>query len=123
MVFEAATQIISSLDGIPSEDRKKLLYRTCTGKLMLSPELAWRRLMYTKRETERLVQEVEADPANSDKSHVQICAELAQTAYVSQFFNYVCIRKQLTYFHLFHQSLKSTKIKEDVAHVVGIYHT
>jgi len=87
MVFEAATQIISSLDGIPSEDRKKLLYRTCTGKLMLSPELAWRRLMYTKRETERLVQEVEADPANSDKSHVQICAELAQTAYLKKYKN------------------------------------
>jgi len=87
MLFEAATQIISSLEEIPADDRNKLFYRTCTGKLVLSPELAWRRLMYTKRETERLVEEVKSNEEYKDKTHAKICEELAQKAYNKKYNN------------------------------------
>jgi len=77
LLFQAAQKITDSLTDIPLEHRSKLMVRTCTGAVRLSPELAWRRLMFTKRENEKIIIQVKPFVCAS-KNHEQVCDEFVQ---------------------------------------------
>lgn len=83
-LYDTAVDLINTLDIIPSHLRSEIMYRTASGKLPLSADLAWRRMRLIDREIAKtIIPKIKPFCEDNDKDHKTICAEFIQDQYVS----------------------------------------
>lgn len=81
-LYDTAVDLINTLDIIPSHLRSEIMYRTASGKLPLSADLAWRRMRLIDREIAKtIIPKIKPFCEDDDKDHKTICAEFIQDQY------------------------------------------
>lgn len=80
-LFDTSCDIVSTLDFIPQYHRNEIMYRTQSGKLPLSPDLAWRRMKLIDREVQKNIVPQVRPFVQPDKTHKQSCDEFIQHQY------------------------------------------
>jgi len=80
-LLDTAKDIVNSLSFIPIYQRIEIMFRTATGKLLLSPELAWRRMKIINRDIRKTI--IPKIPILIDgcKNHDELCTKFLQHEY------------------------------------------
>ena len=89
-LYDTAVDIINTLNYIPVYHRISIMFRTASGKVPLTPDLAWRRMKVIEREiTKAIISKIE--PLLEDNaSHNELCEEFIQSQYVSLQVSHLC---------------------------------
>jgi len=82
-LFDAARDIINTLDFIPSYQRAEIMYRTAKTKIPLSPDLTWQRMKVIDREVKKIIVPKIKPLFDENKTHEEICNEYIQSEYES----------------------------------------
>ncbi len=82
-LHDTASDIVDTLHFIPAHHRLEIMYRTATSKVMLSPELTWRRMKLIDREIRKTIIPKIMQIGSEGKSHEEICSLYLQKEYVS----------------------------------------
>lgn len=83
-LHDTATDIVETLTFIPSHHRVEIMYRTASSKVMLSPELTWRRMKLIDREIKKTIVPKIMELVAPGKTHDEVCKEYLQLEYVSE---------------------------------------
>ena len=103
-LYDTAVDLINTLDIIPSHLRSEIMYRTASGKLPLSADLAWRRMRLIDREIAKtIIPKIKPFYEGNDKDHKTVCAEFIQDQYVSIMLEIItnCLAKHMILTTLF----------------------
>lgn len=82
-LYDTSVDIINTLDYIPLYHRISIMFRTASGKLPLSPELAWRRMKVTEKEIMKAIIEKLEPLLEKGISHEEVCEEFIKEQYDS----------------------------------------
>jgi len=80
-LYDTAVDLINTVEVIPPYLRNEIMYRTASGKLPLSADLAWRRMKLIDREIQKIIIPKITPFFGSDKDHKDICNEFIQDQY------------------------------------------
>jgi len=80
-LHDTASDIVDTLEFIPPHYRIEIMYRTATSKVMLSPELTWRRMKLIDREIRKTIIPKIMEIDVGGKSHEEICNVYLQREY------------------------------------------
>jgi len=80
-LLDTAKDLVNSLSFIPIYQRMEIMFRTATGKLLLSPELAWRRMKIINRDIRKTITPKINMLIEGCKSHDELCKKFLQHEY------------------------------------------
>lgn len=80
-LHDTAADIVDSLTFIPPHCRIEIMYRTATSKVILSPELSWRRMKLIDREIKKTIVPKIMELSTPGKTHTQLCEMYLQREY------------------------------------------
>lgn len=80
-LYDTASDIINTLGFIPPYHRIEIMFRTASGKVPLSPDLAWRRMKLIDREIQKTIIPKIRPFLDADKSHKECCDDFIQSQY------------------------------------------
>lgn len=80
-LYDTAVDLINTVEVIPPYLRNEIMYRTASGKLPLSADLAWRRMKLIDREIHKIIIPKIKPFLSSGKDHKDICSEFIQDQY------------------------------------------
>ena len=82
-LLSCAIDIVKTLTFLPEYARDEIMYRTASGKQMLSVDLAWRRMKQIDREIRRSIIPKIKELMDPARSHEEVCQSYLQSEYVS----------------------------------------
>jgi len=80
-LYDCAVDLINSLTFIPPYHKLEIMFRTASGKVPLSPELAWRRMKLIDREISKVIVPGVKPFMRGGKSHSAACDAFIQKQY------------------------------------------
>lgn len=80
-LINVSNDLVDTLDFIPQFHREQIMFRTASGRLPLSPDLAWRRMKLIDREIMKHVVPQMEPFIDPDKTHQQACDDYIQHQY------------------------------------------
>jgi hypothetical protein len=82
-LHDTASDLVDTLSFIPPHQRLEIMYRTATSRVILSPELTWRRMKLIDREIKKNIIPKVMQLSEPGKTHDEICKLYLQKEYVS----------------------------------------
>ena len=80
-LYDAASDIINTLVFIPPYHRIEIMFRTASGKVPLSPDLAWRRMKLIDREIQKTIVPKIRPFLDPERGHRECCNDFIQAQY------------------------------------------
>lgn len=77
-LYDVCVDLIETLKFIPEYHRLSIMYRTASGKVPLTPELAWRRMKQVDKDIDKTVVPDLQPLLGDDKTHDDVCADYIQ---------------------------------------------
>lgn len=80
-LLDTAKDLVNSLSFIPVYQRMEIMFRTAAGKVVLSPELAWRRMKLIHRDISKTIIPKINILIKGCKDHDELCTKFLQHTY------------------------------------------
>jgi len=77
-LYDVCVDLIDTLKFIPEYHRLSIMFRTASGKVPLTPELAWRRMKQVDKDIDKTVVPDLRSLLDEDKPHDDVCQEYIQ---------------------------------------------
>lgn len=74
-LYDVCIDLLETLKFVPEYHRQAIMFRTASGKVPLTPELAWRRMKQVDKDIEKTIIPDLVPLFSEDKNHDEVCQE------------------------------------------------